>query len=68
MPPVLLDSVVAVLVGSGDPGRVVAEGPGDATAAGAAERGDADVEAAKQARYISTFNPDDIPGAGATDA
>ena len=34
VPPVLLESVVAVPVGGGDPGQVVAEGPGDATAGG----------------------------------
>jgi len=48
---------------NGPAGRVVASGPGDATAAGDAERADAEVEAAKNARFISAFCPEDIPGA-----
>ena len=70
VPPIILDNVIAVPLcdGEGGPGRVVADGPGDATAAGEAERMDADVEAAKQARYISAFSPDDIPGASESSA
>ena len=68
VPPIRVDSVVVVPVKEEDPGRVVESGPGDATAAGAMEQADADVEAAKQARYISAFNPDDIPGASETAA
>jgi hypothetical protein len=74
VPPIILDSVVAVppdAEAAGDhdhAGRVVASGPGDATAAGDAERSDADVDAAKQARFISAFCPDDIPGAGQSSA
>ena len=45
---------MAVPCGEG-PGRVVASGPADATASGEAERQDAEVEAARQARYISAF-------------
>ena len=36
---------------------MVAAGPGDATAAGEAERMDGDVEAAKQAWYIAALEP-----------
>ena len=43
--------------------RVINSGPGDATSAGEAEREDAEVQAAKDARLISAFSPDDIPGA-----
>ena len=46
----------------------MASGPGDATAAGESEKEDVDVEAAKQARYISAFSPDDIPGAQESNA
>ena len=70
VPPPLLQTLVAVppaADGDEDPadpaGRVLASGPADATAAGEAERADADVEAAKQARFVSAFHPDDIPGA-----
>ena len=68
VPPPVLQCVVAVPPGAEDTddtgGQVVASGPADATAAGEAERADADVEGAKQARFISAFHPDDIPGAG----
>ena len=67
VPPPVLECVVAVPLGTEDTddtgGLVVASGPADATAAGEAERADADVEGAKQARFISAFNPDEIPGA-----
>ena len=43
VPPILVDSVVAVPREEEDPGRVVESGPGDATAAGAMEKADADV-------------------------
>ena len=46
-----------------EPGKVVATGPADATASGETERADADAEAAAQARYVSAFSPDHIPGA-----
>ena len=46
--------MVAVPCGE-DPGTVVASGPADATASGEAERQDAELEAARQARYISAF-------------
>ena len=74
VPQMIVDSVVAVphdpeAGGDDDPaGRVVASGPGEATAAGAAERADADVEAAKNARFISAFCPEDIPGADQSSA
>ena len=68
VPPIIVDSVVAVPTEEEDPGRVVASGPGDATAAGALEQQDADVEAAKQARYVNAFSAEDIPGAGDTAA
>ena len=70
----IIDSVVAVphdpeADGDDDPaGRVVASGPGEASAAGAAERADADVEAVKSARFISAFCPEDIPGADQSSA
>ena len=54
VPPVILNSVVAVPLAD-DAGTVVSSGPGDATAAGEEERLDADVEASRQARYISAF-------------
>jgi hypothetical protein len=57
-----LDTVVAVPVHE-EPGNVIASGPGDATAAGNEEQADLDVEAAKAARVINAFHPDDIPGA-----
>ena len=54
VPSVVLDSVVAVPLES-SPGEVVAEGPGDATAAGELDRMDADIAAAREARYIAAF-------------
>lgn len=69
VPPLIVDRVIAVEPDAADDdnrrdpaGRVLFSGPGDATAAGEAERADADVEAAKQAQFISAFSPDDIPG------
>ena len=53
-PAPILDSVVSVPCGD-DPGTVVASGPADATASGQAERQDVELEAARQARYISAF-------------
>ena len=55
VPDVIINAVV-VVPRVEDAGMVVATGPGDATAAGEAERQDADVEAARQARYISAFD------------
>ena len=40
------------------PGQVVSEGPGDATAAGEEDRMDADIAAAREARYIAAFEPE----------
>ena len=40
------------------PGQVVAEGPGDATAAGEMDRMDDDIAAAREARYIAAFEPE----------
>ncbi|MCH2141512.1 MAG: hypothetical protein MK077_00725 [Phycisphaerales bacterium] len=57
VPPIILDRVVAVPC-EGDPGTVVASGPADATAAGEADRADADLEAARQARVINALDPD----------
>ena len=54
VPEVIVNSVV-VVPSVGDAGTIVATGPGDATVGGEAERLDADVEAARQARYISAF-------------
>ena len=54
VPNIILDKVVAVPI-EGDAGTVISSGPADATAAGDAERLDADVEASRQARYISAF-------------
>ena len=62
VPPTIVDSVVSVPVGEDGPGRVVASGPGDATAGGAQEKEDAEVEAAKQAQIINAFSEDGIPG------
>ena len=56
VPDIILDRVVAVQV-EGDAGTVMSSGPADATAAGEAERLDADVEVSRQARYISAFEP-----------
>ena len=56
VPPPILDAVVAIEAVK-DPGRVVASGPADATVDGEQDRLDADVDAAKQARYISAFEP-----------
>ena len=66
MPPVIVENVVAVPPrdwGEIAADRVINSGPGDATSAGEAEREDAEVQAAKDARFISAFSPDDIPGA-----
>ena len=52
VPSVITDAVVAVPLEE-SPGQVVAEGPGDATALGEADRMDADVGAARDARYIA---------------
>ena len=68
VPPILVENVVAIPLEEDDPGAVVASGPADATAAGAEEKADEDVEAAKQARYISAFNPEAIPGACESEA
>ena len=57
VPTVITDVVVAVPLEE-SPGEVVAEGPGDATALGEAERMDADVGAARDARYIAAFEPE----------
>ena len=62
VPQIIMDAVVAVPLEK-DPGKVVASGPGDATAAGSMENADLQVEAAKESRYISAFSPEDIPGA-----
>jgi len=56
VPQPILDAVICVPT-EGDPGKVVTEGPADATINGQQEREDADVQAAKQARYISAFEP-----------
>lgn len=57
VPSVITDAVVAVPLEE-SPGQVVAEGPGDATASGEADRMDADVAAAREARYIAAFEPE----------
>ena len=62
VPQIILDTVVAVPL-QDEPGKVIASGPGDATVAGNEEQADLDVEAAKAARTICAFSPDDIPGA-----
>ena len=54
LPPVVTDSVVAVPLEESR-GTVVAEGPGDATASGEMDRMDADIAAAREARYIAAF-------------
>ena len=56
VPPVILDAVVGVPLEE-SPGQVVAEGPADATAAGEDDRMDADIAAAREARYIAAFEP-----------
>ena len=56
VPKIILDTVLAVPLGD-DPGTVVASGPAEATVAGEQDRTDAEVEAAKQARFISAFEP-----------
>ena len=56
VPDIILDAVVAVSLEE-DPGQVVASGPADATVEGEIDRMDADVEAAKSARYIAAFDP-----------
>ena len=63
VPQIIVDNVVAIPVEE-DPGKIVASGPADATASGEMDKADADVEAAKQARYISAFDPESLPGAG----
>ena len=57
VPPVITDAVVAVPL-EDSPGQVVAEGPGDATASGEMDRMDADIAAAREARYIAAFEPE----------
>ena len=61
----VLDSVVAVPLDE-SPGDVVAAGPADATAAGAQDLDDEDVQACKDSRYVSAFSEEDIPGAAAS--
>ena len=56
VPPPILDAVVAVDALQ-EKGQMVASGPADATVHGEQDRLDADVDAAKQARYISAFEP-----------
>ena len=65
VPPVVLDSVVAVPLDE-SPGEIVAAGPADATAAGAQDLEDRDVQACKESRYVSAFSEEDIPGAAAS--
>ena len=48
------------------PGDVVAAGPADATAAGARDMGDKDVQACRESRYVNVFCEEDIPGAAAS--
>ena len=55
-PQPILEAVVAVQGGE-DPGHMVAPGPAVATVDCEQDRLDADVDAAKQARYISAFEP-----------
>ena len=43
VPPIILDAVVAVPLDE-EPGKVIASGPGDATAAGNEEQADVDVQ------------------------
>ena len=57
VPPIVVDAVVAVPL-EGSPGTVVAEGLGDATAAGESDRMDSDIAAAREARYIAAFEPE----------
>ena len=57
--PVITDAVVAVPLEDSS-GQVVAEGPGDATASGEMDRMDADIAAAREARYIAAFEPEDL--------
>ena len=57
VPRVITDSVVAVPLEE-SPGTVVAEGLGDATASGEMDRMDADIAAAREARYIAAFEPE----------
>jgi len=67
VPKAILDCVVAVPV-QDTAGKVLASGPGDATAAGQQEDADIDAEAAKESRYVSAFSPEDIPGASESSA
>ena len=66
VPSVITDAVVSVPLEE-SLGQVIAEGPEDATAAGEAERMDADVGAARDARYVAAFEPDlqDLNGGNA---
>jgi hypothetical protein len=57
VPSVITDAIVAVPLEE-SPGKVVADGPGEATASGEADRMDADVAAAREARYIAAFEPE----------
>ena len=57
VPRVITDAVVAVPLDE-SPGKVVEEAPADATAAGELERMDADIAAAREARYIAAFEPE----------
>ena len=54
-PRVITDSAVAVPLEE-SPGKDVAEGPGDATVSGEMDRTDADIAAAREARYIAAFS------------
>lgn len=70
VPPPVLATVVAVPPADADDsgttdlaGTVLARGPADATVAGESEHADQQLAAAEQARFVSAFHPDDVPGA-----
>ena len=65
VPPMVVDAVVAVPMDT-QPGDVVAEGPADATAMGAIDRDDRDVQACQDSRYVSAFSEEDIAGGAAS--
>jgi len=65
VPHPILDCAVEIPMDTEDPGAVLSSGPGDATAAGHADKMDEDVAHERQSRVVSAFHPDDIPGAKA---
>ncbi|CAK0879109.1 unnamed protein product, partial [Prorocentrum cordatum] len=66
VPPVELDSVVAVPLEESPGDVAAAAGPADAAAAGAQDLEGNDVQACKESRYVSAFREEDTPAPAAS--